>query len=128
MEFKDKQSIFIQIADYFSDNIIRGVWQSEDRIPSVREMAVQLEVNPNTVMRAYAHLQEKSIIYNKRGIGYFVSPEAVKEIEAMKKEDFMNHALPEFYRMVKLLGIDMNELARGYEEFLKKENTDEEKQ
>jgi len=128
MEFKDRKSIFIQIADHFSDNIIKGVWQTEDRIPSVREMAVQLEVNPNTVMRAYSHLQDKSIIYNKRGIGYFVSPEAVKEIKTMKKEDFMNNTLPEFYRMVRLLDIDINELTKGYEAFLKKEESDEKKQ
>jgi DNA-binding transcriptional regulator YhcF (GntR family) len=125
MEFKDKKSIFIQIADYFSDNIIKGIWQMEDRIPSVREMAIQLEVNPNTVQRAYAHLQEKSIIYNKRGIGYFVSDEAVKEIKTMKKEDFINHTLPEFYKMVRLLDIDMKELAEGYTAFLKKEESDE---
>ncbi len=128
MEFKDKKSIFIQIADHFSENIMTGEWQKEDRIPSVREMAVQLEVNPNTVMRAYAHLQEKSIIYNKRGIGYFVSPDALKEIKAMKKEDFMSHTLPEFYKTVKLLEIDMRELAEGYERFLKEEESDENKQ
>ncbi|MDC7232887.1 MAG: GntR family transcriptional regulator [Spirochaetales bacterium] len=118
MEFKEKKSIYMQIADYFFDNILKEVWQKDDKIPSVREMAVQLEVNPNTVMRAYAHLQDKGVIYNKRGIGYFVSPQAEHEVKAMKKEDFMNTALPEFYKMVKLLGIDFNELSEGYKAFL----------
>lgn len=127
MEFKEKKSIYIQIADYFSDNILKEIWQKEDKIPSVREMAVQLEVNPNTVMRAYSHLQDKGIIYNKRGIGYFVSPQADNEVKAMKKEDFLNNALPDFYRMVKLLGIDFLELAEGYKEFLKREDKNEEK-
>ncbi|MDA3958863.1 GntR family transcriptional regulator [Oceanispirochaeta sp.] len=126
MEFKEKKSIYIQIADHFSDNILKGIWQKEDRIPSVREMAVQLEVNPNTVMRAYAHLQDKSVIYNRRGIGYFVTPEAEKEVKAMKKEDFMNHTLPEFYKLIKLLDIDMKELTQGYKEFLKQEEHHEE--
>ena len=126
MEFKDKKSIYVQIAEHFSDNILKGLWHKEDRIPSVREMAVQLEVNPNTVMRAYAHLQDKGVIYNQRGIGYFVSPEADKEVKAMKKEDFMNQTLPEFYKMVRLLDIDIKELTDGYEEFLKKEKKHEE--
>ncbi|QEN09408.1 GntR family transcriptional regulator [Oceanispirochaeta crateris] len=126
MEFKERKSIYVQIADYFSDNILKGVWQKEDRIPSVREMAVQLEVNPNTVMRAYAHLQEAGVIYNKRGIGYFVSPGAVKELKAMKKEDFMKQTLPEFYRMITLLDINIQELTEGYEKFLKDEVYEEE--
>ena len=121
MEFKKKTSIYIQIADYFFDNILKGLWLKEDRIPSVREMAVRLEVNPNTVMRAYAHLQEKGVIYNKRGIGYFVSPRAKDEVKAMKREDFISHTLPDFYRMVRLLGMDFQELGRGYENFLKEE-------
>lgn len=128
MEFKEKKSIYMQIADYFFDNILKRVWQKEDKIPSVREMAVQLEVNPNTVMRAYSHLQDKGVIYNKRGIGYFVSPQAENEVKNMKKEDFMSNALPEFYRMVKMLGIDFKELSDGYKEFLKKEAVNENKQ
>ncbi|MBF9017350.1 MULTISPECIES: GntR family transcriptional regulator [unclassified Oceanispirochaeta] len=127
MEFKEKKSIYIQIADFFFDNILKKIWQKEDKIPSVREMAVQLEVNPNTVMRAYAHLQDKGVIYNKRGIGYFVSPQAENEVKAMKKEDFMSNALPEFYKIVKLLDIDFRELAEGYKDFLKKELNNEDK-
>ncbi len=127
MEFKEKKSIYIQIAEYFSDNILKGVWQVEDKIPSVREMAVQLEVNPNTVMRAYALLQERGIIYNKRGIGYFLAPEAEKEVKSMKKDEFISSTLPEFYRMVRLLEIDFEELKEGYREFLEKEAGHEEK-
>ncbi len=126
MEFKDKKSIYIQIADYFSDNILQGIWMAEDKIPSVREMAVQLEVNPNTVMRAYALLQEKGVIYNKRGIGYFLSPEAEKEVKLMKKEEFITNTLPEFYKMVKLLEIDFQELVDGYGRFLEEEAGNEE--
>ena len=123
MEFKEKKSIYMQIADYFFDNILKGIWQMEDKIPSVREMAVMLEVIPNTVMRAYAHLQDKGVIYNKRGIGYFVSPQAKNEVKDMKKEDFMNNALPDFYRVVKLLEIDFEELSEGYKDFVRKEES-----
>ncbi|HRN58369.1 MAG TPA: GntR family transcriptional regulator, partial [Agriterribacter sp.] len=50
MQFKDSQSIYLQIADYVCEKILLGEWKAEQRIPSVRELAVQLEVNPNTVM------------------------------------------------------------------------------
>ena len=73
MEFKDTQTIYLQIADHFCENILRKKWNPGDRIPSVREMAVNIEVNPNTVMRTFNYLQDKGIIFNKRGIGYFVS-------------------------------------------------------
>ena len=72
MEFKEKKSIYVQIADHICENIVKGIWKEGDRIASVREFAVDIEVNPNTVMRAYSYLQDEGIIYNKRGIGYFV--------------------------------------------------------
>ena len=65
MEFRDKQAIYIQIADYFGNNILKDIWKADEKVPSVRQLAVELDVNPNTVMRTYNHLQENNIIYNK---------------------------------------------------------------
>ena len=73
MKFNDNQSIFIQIADYVCEQILKKTYQVDMQIPSVRELGIKLEVNPNTVMRAYERLSSNEIIYNKRGIGYFVS-------------------------------------------------------
>jgi GntR family transcriptional regulator len=73
MEFGDNNAIYLQIADHFCENILLQKWNPGDRIPSVREMAVSIEVNPNTVMRTFNYLQDKGIIFNKRGIGYFVT-------------------------------------------------------
>ncbi len=70
MEFKDTQAIYLQIVDWMCDNIVKEKWGSDERIPSVRELGVLLEVNPNTVMRAYECLQNQNIIYNKRGVGF----------------------------------------------------------
>ena len=87
MEFRDKQAIYLQIADHFCENILLEKWKPGDRIPSVREMAVNMEVNPNTVMRTFTYLQDKEIIFNKRGIGYFVSEDGLKRTINLKKED-----------------------------------------
>lgn len=68
MDFNDKQSIYLQIVDFLNEQILLERWQSEERIPSVRELASMVEVNPNTVMRSFEFLQQQEVIYNKRGI------------------------------------------------------------
>ncbi|MBC9931072.1 GntR family transcriptional regulator [Chitinophaga qingshengii] len=119
MEFKDSQAIYLQIADYICEQVLLNKWQPEERIPSVRELAVQLEVNPNTVMRTCELLQQQEIIYNKRGIGYFISNDAVKKIRQFKKDSFITNELPSLFRSMYLLEIDIDELKPYYEKFKK---------
>jgi GntR family transcriptional regulator len=119
MDFKDSQAIYLQIADYINEQVLLEKWKPEDRIPSVRELAVQLEVNPNTVMRTCEHLQQAGIIYNKRGIGYFIETGAVKKIRQLKKEQFMENELPQFFRNIYLLDVELDELKPYYEKFKK---------
>ncbi|TWW00690.1 GntR family transcriptional regulator [Chitinophaga pinensis] len=119
MEFKDTQAIYLQIADYMCEQVLLDKWKPEDRIPSVRELAVQLEVNPNTVMRTCEYLQQYEIIYNKRGIGYFVAGGASKKIKQLKKEQFLANELPQFFRSIYLLDLELDELKTHYEKFKK---------
>ncbi len=115
MEFNDGKAIYIQIADYISENILKGLWKEGDRIASVRELAVEIEVNPNTVMRAYSYLQDEGIIYNKRGIGYFVGEKSMEKVMVLKKEDFIKKELPQFFRVIDMLKIDFDSLKKMYE-------------
>lgn len=110
MQFNDKKSIYLQIADYFYENILLKKMKDDDRIPSVRELAIQIEVNPNTVMRTYQHLQDLNIIYNKRGIGYFIAESAFSKALSIKKQTFINEDLPEFFKTLDLLQIDLEEI------------------
>jgi DNA-binding transcriptional regulator YhcF (GntR family) len=110
MEFNNKKSIYLQIADYFYENILRRQMKDNDRIPSVRELAIKIEVNPNTVMRTYQHLQEEQIIYNKRGIGYFVAKQAHDKALKIKKETFIKEELPEFFKTLDLLKMSLEEI------------------
>ena len=118
MEFKDKQAIYLQIADYICEQILLGKWPPGERIPSVRDLAAMIEVNPNTVMRTYDFLQGKEIIFNKRGIGYSADEKATEKILDYKKESFLATELPEFFKNIYLLGIDINELRTRYEKFV----------
>ena len=118
MEFKDKQSIYLQIADYICEQILLGKWPPGERIPSVRDLASMMEVNPNTVMRTYEFLQNKEIIFNKRGIGYSASEHANDRILAYRKERFLDVESPDFFRTMYLLNISIAELKVYYDKFI----------
>ena len=117
MDFESRQPIYLQIGDYICDNILQKQWEEGDKIPSVRELAVSVQVNPNTVMRTYTHLQDKGIISNKRGIGYFVNNNAYREVHNMKVEDFVRKDLPHLFETMDLLGINFEDLEKFYNEF-----------
>jgi DNA-binding transcriptional regulator YhcF (GntR family) len=88
MEFRENQAIYLQIAELICERILLKQWASEDKVPSVRELAVQLEVNPNTVMRTYDFLEQKDIIFTKRGMGFFVSANAHDKVTQYRREEF----------------------------------------
>ena len=119
MNYNTNQSLFIQIADRISDRVLNGEYRADERIPSVRELAVEMEVNPNTVMRSFERLQQYNIIYNKRGIGYFISGEAHDKIRQMRQSRFMEEALPSVFREMQLLGVTIEELINAYQSFNK---------
>ncbi|HWB91808.1 MAG TPA: GntR family transcriptional regulator [Puia sp.] len=119
MQFSETQAIYLQIADYVCERVLLREWQVEARIPSVRELAVQLEVNPNTVMRTYEFLQQKEIIHNQRGIGFFVSAQAMKQAKQYRLEAFMDKDLPQVFRSMYLLGMSPDDLAKPFERFKK---------
>ncbi|MBQ2002378.1 MAG: GntR family transcriptional regulator [Bacteroidaceae bacterium] len=110
MEFKENKAIYLQIVDRLCDDILLGKYQEEDRIPSVREYSASVEVNVNTAVRSYDHLQNQGIIFTKRGLGYFVSPGAKSVIEEMRREEFLNEKLPELLQSMKTLNISIDEL------------------
>lgn len=117
MRFKEKQAIYIQIAEMITDNILSGRWKEGEKIPSVREMAVIMEVNPNTIARTYNYLQDKGIIQNKRGIGYFVSPDSCKLAKESRRTKFIKTELPVFFKSLKLLDIDFKTVSDLYKEY-----------
>jgi DNA-binding transcriptional regulator YhcF (GntR family) len=111
------------MADRLCDEILSGVYQDDDRIPSVREYAVLLEVNTNTAVKAYEQLAREEVIYNKRGLGYFVTPGAKKQILKVRKQEFMKERLPELFRQMQLLGITLEDVKDVYDATLKDELT-----
>ncbi|MBQ8499730.1 MAG: GntR family transcriptional regulator [Bacteroidales bacterium] len=105
MEFNENKSIYLQICDAICEQILSGTLRPDERIPSVREYGADIGVNPNTVMRSYEKLTGEGIIYNRRGIGYFISPEAKEIVLEAQRKEFLENELPEICRKMRLLGI-----------------------
>ncbi len=118
MNFSNDKAIYIQIADRICDEILAGKYKEDERIPSVREYAVLLEVNANTTVKSYDLLAGEGVIYNKRGLGYFVSTGAKKQIKKARKKEFMKERLPELARQMQLLDISISEVREALEKNL----------
>ncbi|QXV67076.1 GntR family transcriptional regulator [Mucilaginibacter sp. 21P] len=119
MDFREKQAIYLQIAEYVCDQILLDKWPPGEKILSIRDLAVMMEVNPNTVQRAYDFLQQQYIITNKRGIGYFADEDAINKVIALRKQQFIETELPLFFRNMYLLKIPASEIAERYSQFIK---------
>ncbi len=113
MDFDDNRPIYLQIMDTICDRIIDGTLQPDGRIPSVREYGARLGVNPNTVMRTYEKLTSEGIIYNRRGLGYFIASEARDKVLEIRRREFIENTVPKIRRQMQLLGFGADVFADG---------------
>jgi DNA-binding transcriptional regulator YhcF (GntR family) len=120
MNFKDNKAIYLQIADRIGDQILTGVLIPDGKVPSVRELAAEIEVNANTVARTYDHLQQSGVIYTKRGLGFFVSPDAKEKIVTLRRDQLMQGEMDYFLGQIKAVGITPEELRQLYSDYLAK--------
>ena len=105
MEFRKQKPIYLQIADRLMEQILSDVPAAEERMPSVRDVAASMGVNPNTVMRTFDYLQSEGIIYNRRGVGYYVAADAKNRILEEQRREFLEEELPLIRQRMQLLGI-----------------------
>ena len=110
MDFRKQKPIYLQIADHLSEQVLQGALTPDDRMPSVRDVAASMGVNPNTVVRSFDYLQQEAIIYQRRGVGYFVSPDAKERILAEQRREFLEEELPLIRQKMQVLGIDLKQL------------------
>ena len=114
MEFNNNKPIYLQLVDYFLEKILRKEILPGDKIMSVRRLAELAQVTPNTASRAYAYMQQLGIVYNKRGIGLFVSESAYEKAKMINKTEFIEKDLPKFFNTLDMLNIDFKELEKLY--------------
>ncbi len=118
MKFSEHKAIYLQIADIICDRVLNSTYLADERIPSIRELGPDLGVNPNTVMRTYEYLKSLNIIYDKRGLGFFISPEAMNIVKNLYKREFYDIELPAIVKKMKLLDINVGDLAKKIDELL----------
>ncbi len=116
MKFEDHKPIYLQISDTICEKIINNEYAEDDRIASVREMGALLGVNPNTIMRSYDYLKSIEVIYDKRGVGFFIAPKAKRIVKKIYKEDFIEKEIPTLIKKMKLLDIEIDDLKKRLED------------
>lgn len=115
MDFNPNQPIWLQIYDLMCRRIASGEYPAEGRLPSLRDLAVELQVNPNTCLRVYNRLEQEGMVYNRRGIGYFVAERAGKRVDELWREEFIQNEVPQFFERMDQAGLSLEELARLYQ-------------
>lgn len=119
MEFNENtKPIYLQIADRICDQVTAGAYPPGERIPSVRTLAAEMQVNFNTVMRSFEYLASREIIANRRGVGYFITPDAIAKIEIERKATFYNDELKYFFSRLTGMGITPAELEKLYTNYI----------
>ncbi|MDE7406895.1 MAG: GntR family transcriptional regulator [Muribaculaceae bacterium] len=114
MDFNNTKPIYRQIIDYALARVINGQWTPGARIPSVREMAVALAVNSHTVLKAFEFLEDCSMIYPRRGMGYYMADNALEIAQKIKRDEFYRTTLTETFASMEQLGIDISEVTDAY--------------
>ena len=117
MNFDNNQPIWMQIYELILSRIASTEWVEDERIPSVRELGATLVVNPNTVMRAYERLTDDNLIYNRRGIGYFVATGAKSRAAEIARQRFIDEQLPALFARMKSIGMTTEEIVKLYNDF-----------
>jgi DNA-binding transcriptional regulator YhcF (GntR family) len=116
MDFKPNYPIYLQVADFICENVLTRAWLDGDKLPSVKELSVTTSVNPNTVIKALAYLQDNSVLITQRGIGYFLTDVAYQQTLTLKRRQFIEEDVPALFANMKLLGVSLEQLISLYEQ------------
>lgn len=119
LDFQDRRPIYEQIVDKMQMLIVRGALEPDSQLPSVRKLAMELSINPNTIQRAYMELEQRGFIYPIKGRGNFVSP--VSEIMDRKKDLFYGN-LKNLVHEGKRIGIEKSEFLEKSRQYFEEEH------
>lgn len=117
LDFRDRRPLYEQIKEKIKELIISGVLAEGDKIPSVRELAASLAINPNTIQKAYKDLENDGYIYSQRAKGSFVSPKNM-QIQSEKKNELFEK-LEDTVKEMAFLKIDIEEITKKINDIYK---------
>ena len=112
LDYKDARPIYEQVVEKFKVLILKGVLEKDEQMPSVRSLAMELSINPNTIQKAYAELERQGFIYTVKGRGNFVSGDS--GLVDKRKNEYIEQILA-LVREVLEIGMSKTELIREIE-------------
>jgi DNA-binding transcriptional regulator YhcF (GntR family) len=118
MRFNDQKPIFSQIAELLENDIVAERIPAGTRLPSARDLASSLEVNPNTAARALQSLAESGIAQVERGTGYYVSEAGAAKVREFRRNRFLDEELPRLFRSMVDLGVKVEEIEARWRSFI----------
>ncbi len=119
IDYQDKRPIYEQVFEKLQNLIVKGVLTENEKIPSVRNMAIELSINPNTIQRAYQELEREGYIYTVKGRGNFVSGRDMWQSDKINRcKTVLQDAAAELYH----LGLDRDRIVACIDERIKEED------
>ena len=115
MNFKPNYPIYLQVADFICEKVLKGEWRDGDKLPALKDLAVTASVNPNTVIKGLGFLVDNDILSTQRGVGYFLTENARATTLALKRRQFIDEVLPEVFTSMELLGLGLEDLEKIHE-------------
>jgi DNA-binding transcriptional regulator YhcF (GntR family) len=116
MDFKPNYPIYLQVADFICEKLLKNEWANGDKLPALKDLAVTTSVNPNTVIKSLGYLVDNNILNTQRGVGYFLTDNARAITLELKRKQFIDEVLPEVFASMDLLGLGIDALTRIYEQ------------
>jgi GntR family transcriptional regulator len=108
--FDDRSPIYLQIANGIKDDVLSGVLKEDDQVMSTNQYAAFYQINPATAAKGFAQLVDEGVLYKKRGIGMFVSPDAPARLRSQRRERFFTEVVDRMLAEARMLGVDADEI------------------
>jgi DNA-binding transcriptional regulator YhcF (GntR family) len=108
--FDDRSPIYRQIADQIETDVLGGVLRGDDQVPSTNKYAAHYRINPATVAKAFNQLVDDGVLYKRRGVGMFVSPDAPEALRARRRESFFADVVDPMVAQAKAIGIELPDI------------------
>ncbi len=113
LEWKEDQPIYRQLRDKVAAQILTGSLKEGESLPSVRNVAVELQINPLTASRAYQELVEEALVEKRRGLGMFIVKGARSKLLTLEKKRFLEDEWPEINVRISALGLSAKDLLKA---------------
>jgi DNA-binding transcriptional regulator YhcF (GntR family) len=113
--FDDRSPIYLQIADKIKEDILSGALGEDEQVMSTNQYASFYRINPATAAKGFQQLVEEGVLYKRRGIGMFVSPDAREKLRGQRRERFFEEVVDAMITEARVIGISLDEIVRRIE-------------